>query len=308
MSMTDTDIRSDKVRRENQPAGQQLNFREDVGSLLGSEAESAFSIVQNVLRAYGLESLAGFVRDFIVDNDVVDSNVLVGEIRRQPEYLQRFAANEARRRAGLNAFGEGEYVAMENQYRQLMRASGLPRNFYDSQEDLQKFLADDVSVGELSERINQGYEAVRFADPEVIQQMTELYGVGEGELAAYFLDPDRATPVLLQRAQAAQTAAGAAQAGMQLTSAEAEQLAQEGITQQQARTGVGAITEAEELFQPTTGEQDGAFTREEQMGAVFGTDPAAAQRLRQRQRRRQAAFEGGGGFATGQGGQVTGLQ
>jgi hypothetical protein len=294
MSMTDT--------------GTVGNFREDVGSLLGSEAESAFSIVQNVLRAYGLESLAGFVRDFIVDNDVVDSNVLVGEIRRQPEYLQRFAANEARRRAGLNAFGEGEYVAMENQYRQLMRASGLPRNFYDSQEDLQRFLANDVSVGELSERINQGYEAIRFADPEVISQMQELYGVGEGELAAYFLDPERATPVLLQRAQTAQTAAGAAQAGMQLTTEEAERLAQEGITQQQARAGAAAITQAEELFQPTTGEQDGAFTREEQLGAVFGTDPAAAQRLRQRQRRRQAAFEGGGGFAQGAGGQVTGLQ
>jgi len=294
MSMTDT--------------GTVGNFREDVGSLLGSEAESAFSIVQNVLRAYGLESLAGFVRDFIVDNDVVDSNVLVGEIRRQPEYLQRFAANEARRRAGLNAFGEGEYVAMENQYRQLMRASGLPRNFYDSQEDLQRFLANDVSVGELSERINQGYEAIRFADPEVISQMQELYGVGEGELAAYFLDPERATPVLLQRAQTAQTAAGAAQAGMQLTTEEAERLAQEGVTQQQARAGAAAITQAEELFQPTTGEQDGAFTREEQLGAVFGTDPAAAQRLRQRQRRRQAAFEGGGGFAQGAGGQVTGLQ
>jgi hypothetical protein len=296
MSMTDTGVSA---------VG---NFREDLGSLLGSEAESAFSIVQNVLRGYGLESLAGFVRDFIVDNDVVDSNVLVGEIRRQPEYRQRFAANEARRAAGLNAFKEGEYVAMENQYRQLMRASGLPRNFYDSQEDLQKFLANDVSVGELSERINQGYEAVRFADPEVIQQMTELYGVGEGELAAYFLDPDRATPVLLQRAQTAQTAAGAAQAGMQLTTEEAERLAQEGVTQQQARSGAAAITEAEELFQPTTGEQDGAFTREQQLGAVFGTDPAAAQRLRQRQRRRQAAFEGGGGFATGQGGEVTGLQ
>lgn len=270
--------------------------------------QSAYDVINDLLRMYGLEELTTFVGNIITQSDVVDTNVLLGEIRQQPQYQQRFAANEARRRAGLNVLSEQQYLALENTYRQYMRASGLPANFYDSNEDFQNLIANDVSPGEFAERVNQGYEAVRFADPTVIAQMQELYGVSEGDLAAYFLDPEKATPVLLQRAQAAQTAAGAAQAGMQLTTEEAERLAQEGITQQQARAGAAAITQAEELFQPTTGEQDGAFTREEQLGAVFGTDPAAAQRLRQRQRRRQAAFEGGGGFATGQGGQVTGLQ
>lgn len=270
--------------------------------------QSAYDVINDLLRMYGLEELTTFVGNIITQSDVVDTNVLLGEIRQQPQYQQRFAANEARRRAGLNVLSEQQYLALENTYRQYMRASGLPANFYDSNEDFQNLIANDVSPGEFAERVNQGYEAVRFADPTVIAQMQELYGVSEGDLAAYFLDPEKATPVLLQRAQAAQTAAGAAQAGMQLTTEEAERLAQEGITQQQARAGAAAITQAEELFQPTTGEQDGAFTREEQLGAVFGTDPAAAQRLRQRQRRRQAAFEGGGGFAQGAGGQVTGLQ
>jgi hypothetical protein len=270
--------------------------------------QSAYDVINDLLRMYGLEELTTFVGNIITQSDVVDTNVLLGEIRQQPQYQQRFAANEARRRAGLNVLSEQQYLALEDTYRQYMRASGLPANFYDSNEDFQNLIANDVSPGEFAERVNQGYEAVRFADPTVISQMQELYGVSEGDLAAYFLDPEKATPVLLQRAQAAQTAAGAAQAGMQLTTEEAERLAQEGITEQQARAGAAAITQAEELFQPTTGEQDGAFTREEQLGAVFGTDPAAAQRLRQRQRRRQAAFEGGGGFAQGAGGQVTGLQ
>jgi len=270
--------------------------------------QSAYDVINDLLRMYGLEELTTFVGNIITQSDVVDTNVLLGEIRQQPQYQQRFAANEARRRAGLNVLSEQQYLALENTYRQYMRASGLPANFYDSNDDFQNLIANDVSPGEFAERVNQGYEAVRFADPTVIAQMQELYGVSEGDLAAYFLDPEKATPVLLQRAQAAQTAAGAAQAGMQLTTEEAERLAQEGITQQQARAGAAAITQAEELFQPTTGEQDGAFTREEQLGAVFGTDPAAAQRLRQRQRRRQAAFAGGGGFAQGAGGHVTGLQ
>jgi len=270
--------------------------------------QSAFDVVNDLLRMYGLEELTTFVGNFITQSDVVDPNVLMGEIRQQPAYQQRFAANEARRRAGLNVLSESQYLALENTYRQYMRNSGLPANFYDSPEDFQNLIASDVSPAEFAERVNQGYEAVRFADPQVISQMQELYGVSEGELAAYFLDPDRATPVLLQRAQAAQTAAGAAQAGMQLSVAEAEQLAQEGITQQQARAGAALIEQTQELFQPTTGEDEPAFTREEQLGAVFGTDPAAAQRLRQRQRRRQAEFEAGGRFATGQQGEVTGLR
>jgi len=270
--------------------------------------QSAFDVIRDLLDTYGLSELSDFVGNFIVQQDVIDENVLIGQIRERPEYRQRFAANEARRAAGLNVLSEGQYIALENTYRQYLRASGLPSGFYDSNDDFQNLIANDVSPGELAERVNQGYEAIRFADPEVVSQMQELYGVGEGELAAYFLDPERATPVLLQRAQAAQTAAGAAQAGMQLTTEEAEQLAQEGITQQQARAGAALIEQTEELFQPTTGEREPAFTREEQLGAVFGTDPRAAQRLRQRTRRRQAEFEAGGGFATGAGGEVTGLR
>ena len=271
--------------------------------------QSAFDIIRGLLDTYGLSQLTDFVSNYIVEQDVIDENVLLGQIRQTEEYRTRFAANEARRAAGLNVLSEGQYLALEDTYRQYMRASGLPTGFYDSNDDFQNLIANDVSPGELAERVNQGYEAIQFADPEVIQQMQNLYGVSEGDLAAYFLDPQKATPVLLQRARAAQVAGGAAQAGAPTTAEEAEMLAREGITQQQARAGFAAIAEGE-IFQPTTeeamaGEQ--VFTRQEQIGAVFGTDPRAAQRLRQRQRQRQAAFESGGRFA-GQGAEVSGLQ
>lgn len=276
-------------------------------SMIGTEQQqSAFDVISGLLEMYDLTGLSDFVTNYILDNDVVDTTVLMAQVRQQPAYQTRFAGNEARRRAGLNVLSEGEYVALENTYRQYMRASGLPADFYDSAEDLQNLIGNDVSPAELAERVNQGYEAVRFADPTVVSQMQELYGVGEGELAAFFLDPERATPTLLRRAQAAQVAGGAIQAGMQLTAEEAERLAQEGVTEQTARAGVAAIEQAQELFQATT-QETGDFTREEQLGAVFGTDPRAAQRLRERSRRRQAQFEAGGRFA-GQGAELTGLQ
>jgi hypothetical protein len=284
------------------------NFKEDLGDAFDNEdQQSAFTIIENVMKMYGLESLTGFIRDYIINNDVVNENVLVGEIRRQPEYIQRFQANQQRIDAGLNALSEGQFIALENTYRQYLRQSGLPPTFYDNYEDFQTMIANDVSPAELAERVNQGYEAIQFANPEVVNQMKELYGVGEGELAAYFLDPERATPLLLKQARAAEAAAGAAQAGGALTVQEAEMLADEGITMQQARSGIGLMQDAEELFTPLTGEAGEAFTREEQLGAVFQTDPRAAQRLRQRTRRRQTQFESGGRFA-GQGAELTGLQ
>jgi hypothetical protein len=271
--------------------------------------QSAFDIINDLLDSYGLTGLSDFVSNYILEYDVIDDNVLMGQIRQQDAYKERFAANEARRKAGLNVLSEGQYIALENTYRQYLRASGLPSGFYDSNEDFQNLIGSDVSPGELAERVNQGYEAIRFADPQVISQMQELYGVGEGELAAYFLDPERATPLLLKQARAAEIAGGAVQGGGMLTAAEAERLAQEGVTQQQARAGMALISEGE-AFGLTTQEQQAGeqqLSREEQLGAVFGTDPQAAQRQRQRVRRRQAAFEQGGRFA-GQGAELTGLQ
>ena len=269
--------------------------------------QSAFDVIRDLLDTYGLSELADFVGNYIVEQDVIDENVLIGQIRQQPAYQQRFAANEARRAAGLNVLSEGQYIALENTYRQYLRASGLPTGFYDSNDDFQNLIANDVSPGELAERVNQGYEAIRFADPEVISQMQELYGVGEGELAAYFLDPERATPTLLRQARSAQIAGTfVQQADMQLTQAQALQLEAAGVSPEQARAGAQAITGAQELFAALPGQTGEAITQEEQIAGVFGTSAAAQQRIRQRTRERQAEFEAGGGFAA-QGSQVTGL-
>ena len=87
----------------------------------------------------------------------------------------------------------------------------------------------------------------------------------------------------------------------------AEELAVAGITQEQARAGFQTIAGAEELFVALPGTTEEAISQQEQISGVFGTSAAAQQRIRQRSRERQAAFEAGGRFA-GQGTTVTGLQ
>lgn len=282
---------------------------------MNTSQQSAFSVISDLLDSYGLRQLIPFVNNYLLQNDTVDPDVLMGQLREQPAYQQRFAANEARRRAGLSVLSEQDYLGMERAYAQLMRASGLPAGFYDSPEDFQRLIQNDVSIAEMNQRIEGGYQAVKMANPEVVNQMRRLYGVTESQLAAYFLDPTKAAPVLMRQAEAAQIAAqGRLQAGMGVTAKQAEELAQAGVTSEAAAQGFAAIKEAEGLFRATTqeaqveGQKAGQIGQAEQIGAVFGTNAAAAQRLRQRARRRQTEFERGGGFATGEAGAVTGVQ
>lgn len=275
---------------------------------LNQSQQSAYNIVSEVLRQYGLEQLESFVNNYIARFDTVDPDSLMVEIRQQPAYQQRFAGNEARRKAGKTVLSESEYLALERGYEQLLRVSGLPTGFYDSPEDFRKFIENDVSVSELNARVEQGYQAVRMANPEVVKQMNDLYGVSEGQLAAYFLDPTRSVPEITRQAQAATIAAqGRLLAGQQLTAAQAEGLAQAGVGEEQARTGFAAIQQTQGLFAGTLEEGEN-ISQEEQLGAIFGTNAAAQQRVRQRARRRQAQFEQGGGFASGEEGSLAGVQ
>lgn len=278
-----------------------------------AQRESAKDVINALLEDYGLTGVGDFVYRMVFEEDVMSGKEILARMRADQgsageTYRKRFAGNIARRNAGFNALTEDQYIAMENTYRQIMRASGLPTGFYDQPDDFSALIGGDVSSAELSSRINDGYLAVQQSNPQVINEMRRLYGVDDSMLAAYFLDPDKATPMLLRQARAAQIAGEATlQAQRQIEAGTAEELAVAGITQQQARAGFQAIGAAEELFVALPGTTEQAITEEEQIGGVFGTSAAAQQRIRQRTRERQATFEAGGRFA-GQGTTVTGLQ
>lgn len=270
-----------------------------------SSNQSAYDIIRDQMTAYGLPELAAFVNDLVFRQGETNPSVIVGQIRQTPQYRQRFAANEARRARGLVALAESDYLNLERQYLQTLRNSGMPTGFYDQPNDFTALISNDVSVAELNDRIQYGYQAVSQANPQVVQEMKRLYGVDDSQLAAYFLDPERATPTLLKQAKSAQIASEAnLQAGVGVTAQQAEQLATAGISTEQARSGFQTIAALQEVFQPLQGEQ--AISQQEQIAGVFGTEQAAQQRIRQRVRERTAAFEAGGAFA-GTGTTRTGL-
>jgi hypothetical protein len=261
--------------------------------------QDARSTMAAVLNTYGLGDLADFVYTEIIAKETVNLNnpdAIIFAIREQPAYQKRFAGNAARLKKGLSELDPASYIGLENQFRQTLQSNGLPANFYDQTDDFQALIEGDVSPSELNERVQQGYRAVADADPAVKEQMKNLYGIGEGELAAYFLDPKRTAPLLTRQAQAASIAArGLEQGGIQLSGAFAEDLARRGITEQQARAGFAEVGGLGELRQTFAGET--ALSGEQLAGAQFGIDVAAQQELERRKRLRTGEFAGGGSFA-----------
>lgn len=264
-----------------------------------AEQQDAKKILKDLLDVYQLGDLTDVVWNNIGTEEIDENTPIdrIGFIIRDTEaYKTRFAGNVARAKANKREYGISEYLRLEDAYKAAIQGSGIPAGFYDSPDDFANFIGQDVSVAEVQERVNQGFRAVADANPQVVQQMKELYNVDEAGLAAYFLDPVKATPVLTRQARAAQISAEARrQAGVPLDVQQAEALAREGVTGEEARTGFAQIARQEQLLTPVAGEQ-GAISRQEQIGATFGTNEAARARIAGRARRRAAEFEAGGGF------------
>jgi len=258
----------------------------------------ARNTIKAVLSTYNLDSLADTLWSSYTSGlvDINNEQALVYSIRDTPQYKTRFAGNAARIKNGLAELSPGEYIGLEEAYRTVIRTNGLPAGFYDSQDDVQKLIEGSVSPDEFQRRIQDGYKAVANADPEVKRQMQSLYDITEGQLAAYFIDPKRGEDLVINQARAAQIAAsGVQQGGIQISGTYAENLAQRGITEQQARAGFGEVGKLNELKQTFAGET--ALSGEQLAGAAFGIDVAAQQELERKRRLRTGEFAGGGSFA-----------
>ena len=277
--------------------------------------ESAFDIIRQTLAFYGLQDLAPMIQARFSDQTITgDDNIdTIGvKLADTPEFQARFPANKILKDQGKQQYSVSDYIRLESSYRNTLASRGMPGGFYDQPADFQNFIAQEVSPDELAGRIDQGYQAVRNAPQNVVNEFKRLYGASEGDLAAYFIDPERARPTFdryeaeRQARSAAISAQAQQQAQIELDRQQAEALARAGISTDQAQAGFTEIGQTQQLLGTTmAGEQ--ALTQEEIVGGTFGTNAQARQAIASRKRRRQAAFEAGGELGVTQPG-VTGLR
>jgi hypothetical protein len=260
--------------------------------------ETATTILTNTLKFYGLNEpeLINEIRAALANRTITGASSVdeIGiQLRESPAFQRRFAANEARRAAGKPVYSVTQTLLLESQYRKNLRDSGMPAGFYDDPTSLQNFLINDISPDEILSRVTQGYQAVRNADPTVINELKTLYNLDDGSIAAFFVDPAKAQDNILRAARAAEIGAQARkQAGIGLTAQTAEELVRQGVTESEAQTGFTTFKQQESLYRPLMGEEE--ITQEEAIAGTLGTSAEAAQRVGTRKRRRKGTFEAGG--------------
>ena len=260
----------------------------------GPGAQSARAILEAALATYGLSSLASWAWERWLNGQAIEQIFL--DLKATPEYKARFPAMATLAGKG-RAISEAEYINIEGAYTSLARQYGLPTGFYDQADDFAGWIAGEVSPAELSTRLQQYQALVYDVDPTVRAELNRIYGISDGDIAAYWIDPNKALPFLSQKFGAAQTAGASQRSGFgALSQGEAELYGN--LEPGQAAQGFGLLAGLGEVTGQLVGESEAGMARDQSLAGVLGGNQPAQAELERRARSRRAVFEQGGGFAT----------
>lgn len=260
--------------------------------------QSAIAAVTARFNQYGLGSLANKIRDLAIDG-ATEATITIA-LQETPEYQVRFAANQERLKKNLSVLSPAEYINVEDSYRQVLRSYGLTQ--FDNDAYVKQFIANDVSAAELSNRVVTAVQRVQNADPAILSQLTDYYGIGRNDLVAYVLDPSQQFQKIQRQVAAAEIGVAAAKQGLQSNVAVSEQLAAQGVTEAEAQKGYATIadilptaTKLSEIYGATLDTYDQSTAEQEVFNQL-----ASAQRKRQRLTAAEvASFSGSAGVARG---------
>lgn len=187
-----------------------------------AEGTSFFDDLKSTFVAYGLDALADVVGKIMTDHDGETDAVKLKLLYESEPYRKRFPGMEENRKRvaagepGAFMVSPAEYLQQEAQYRQALQSAGLPSGFYDSPDDFGKWIGGQVSPQEVQRRIQLASDMAASADPETKAALRDFYGLQDGDVVAYFLDPQRMQGTLQEaesRARAARVGAAASLAG-----------------------------------------------------------------------------------------------
>jgi hypothetical protein len=232
-------------------------------SAQNAERKSAYDLLYQQFKQYGLESLVEPLKGLITSNTPPSEFVL--KLRDTEAYKKRFAGNAERIKKGLAAINEAEYIGLEDQYQNIMRNYGLPDKYWakdamGTQQGFTNFIGNDVSASELEDRIMNAQNRVLNSNPEVSAALKQFYpDITNGDILAYTLDPTKGLEDIKRKITAAEIGGAALQSGLQTNLTRAEELRKYGITKDTAQQGYGAI--------------GSSLMRGSQLASIYGEDP-----------------------------------
>lgn len=188
------------------------------------QRDNVFDAVSSVLKQYGIDAdgngLSALVKQWAQQDKSAEWIKI--NLRDTSQYKARFPAMQELIQRG-QAIDEMTYIAQEKSYRAVLSANDLPTGFYDGPEDYARFIANDVSVKELEDRVTSAKTFLDDrTDPAYKQALSEYYGISEGQMLAWVLDGDRAQASINRTIKSAALGGAASVAGFDLNLDQAE--------------------------------------------------------------------------------------
>lgn len=282
-----------------------LQYQMDVDA---ANRKSAFQLLQDEFKQYGLDTLAAEVQNFMQEGlGAAEARIA---IRNTQAYKERFKGNEGRLKKGLAVYQPNEYLAAEETYRNLLLANNLQdlvnRNTTDA------FIAGAVSAQEVQDRIQNVFNRIDNADPALKSQLGQYFnnfGIADPnlqrtQLASALLTGETSSMALERQLKKAQLRAGAQMAGVTIAEPGVESLQKQLEAQNVsdvygvAKTGFKTLAETQAEAQRLAGIYGGEqppLAEELQQEAFFGLE---SQRRKKLQEREKATFGGQAGVST----------
>jgi hypothetical protein len=275
-------------------------------------AFSALQLMENTLRnALGVEGLGAWAAGLY--NRGASPIEIIQALRygtdTSPEgqnararYLEAFPRIDEFIKSGVFA-GENpelQYIGYRNTVSEAAQRFGINEDLF-TKDKIATYISNRTSAAELAERMSQAATAVATTPSDTLSILRDYYGVQNGDLISFYLDPDTTEAMLQKRYTAARIGTEAVRQQFGIDVAFAEDLAMRGVSMDEAQTGF-AQARRQEAFMAGRGE---TATQRALIGAQFGEEESRRQ-IERIARSRAGQFEGGGGFATTQQG-VTGL-
>jgi hypothetical protein len=278
-----------------------------------AERQSAYDLLYSQFAQYGLESLVEPLKGLITSGASPAEFTI--KLRESEPYKKRFAANAQRITKGLRALDEADYLALEDQYQNVMRQYGLPESYYTKdatgkQPGFEQLIANDISNLELGDRLMVAQDRVLKSNPEVMAALKAFYpGINNGDILAYTLDPKNAIKEIQRKVTTAEIGGAAIQSGLgykgdtpESIRARAEELQRYGVDKESATKGFATIGAGlERGSQLASIYKEDPYTQTTAETEVFNI-PGAKEARKQRQKitgLEKATFGGQSGISQG---------
>lgn len=235
---------------------------------------TALDVLRSMFAQYDLDGLVSVI-DRIIKQGMSESQGLA-TLYESSEYKTRFAGNEGR----TSKLQPGDYLRLEQDYRNKMAAFGLPSDFYDQPGDFVKLIQNDLSPDEVGYRVQKAWDFTTNADQATKDALAEYYGLSnEGDIVAYFLDPDKGAALIQKREQAVTLGAAARRNGIAVDKSLAERLQGLGVDPASAANKFGDLGAVKPEIDSANQRFGGDYSTEDQVLDVT-TGLASAQRKR----------------------------